>query len=35
MENDQLLGMITKTGLLRFLEIRNILEESGSTRHRS
>jgi Zn-dependent protease/predicted transcriptional regulator len=35
MENDQLLGMITKTGLLRFLEIRNILEESVSTRHRS
>jgi Zn-dependent protease/predicted transcriptional regulator len=35
MEKDQLLGMITKTGLLRFLEIRNILEESGSTRHRS
>jgi Zn-dependent protease/predicted transcriptional regulator len=35
MENDQLLGMITKTGLLRFLEIRNILEESGSTRNRS
>ncbi len=28
MENDQLLGMITKTGLMRFLEIRNILEES-------
>jgi Zn-dependent protease/predicted transcriptional regulator len=35
MENDQLLGMITKTGLLRFLEIRNILEESGSKRNRS
>jgi Zn-dependent protease/predicted transcriptional regulator len=28
MENDQFLGMITKTGLLRFLEIRNIVEES-------
>jgi Zn-dependent protease/predicted transcriptional regulator len=35
MENDQLLGMITKTGLLRFLEIRNILEEPVSTRNRS
>jgi Zn-dependent protease/predicted transcriptional regulator len=35
MENNQLLGMITKTGLLRFLEIRNILEESVSIRHRS
>jgi Zn-dependent protease/predicted transcriptional regulator len=28
MENDKFLGMITKTGLLRFLEIRNIVEES-------
>jgi Zn-dependent protease/CBS domain-containing protein len=33
MENDQLLGMITKTGLMRFLEIRNILEESRPSRN--
>jgi len=34
MENDQLLGMITKTGLMRFLEIKNILEESNPQRIR-
>jgi len=34
MENDQLLGMITKTGLMRFLEIKNILEESNPHRIR-
>ena len=34
MENDQLLGMITKTGLMRFLEIKNILEESNPHRSR-
>ena len=28
MKNDRLLGMITKTGLMRFLEIKNILEGS-------
>jgi len=33
MENDQLLGMITKTGLMRFLEIKNILEESKPSRN--
>jgi predicted transcriptional regulator len=33
MENNQLLGMITKTGLMRFLEIKNILEDSRPTRN--
>ena len=34
-ENDRLLGMITKTGLMRFLEIKNILEESKPSRKTS
>ncbi len=34
MENNQLLGMITKTGLMRFLEIKNILEESRPSQQR-